>query len=456
MNLVREILDKRILWIDRIRGKMPEQLLVVILSVITGIAAGFFAWLLKHILDFFSWLVFSDIPMELGDWRLLVFPVVGILLAMIYQRYIIHKDVSHGTDQITAKVQPGSDYRISPWVTINSIIGCGMTVGMGGSAGSEGPLAYTGASVGSSMAQFFKLSSPWMRVMIGVGAGAGIAAIFKAPIGGTLYTLEVLKMELNVMPIMALIIACIMASVTSFMLSDFTFDWAFIMEAEFDPASLGWMFLLGIFCGLYSIWYSSSIRGTNKMFGKIANPWVKALIAGVMTAIALYTFPLLFGEGCSIVDNIINGGRLNVYGLGPFVEWGGDHPLYLLLILVILLIKGPLVSAANSGGGVAGSFVPALYIGGIAGYLFGMLLQNYMGVDVPIWYTSLAGMGAVLGCASRAPLMSLFLMCETTNSFQYMPAYLVTIATSYIVMEILTGDIKRLRDRFDKGGSINW
>lgn len=448
---IQEMRDKLLGWLER---KVPEQVTVTILAVITGIIAGCLASLLKHILNFLSRLVFSDVPIGDGDWRLLVFPMVGVFLAMIYQRYIIHQDVSHGTAKIRDVVSSGGKKKIQPWVAFNSLFGCGLTVGLGGSAGSEGPLAYSGAAVGSSLGQVFRLSDSWMRVMIGVGAGAGIAGIFKAPIGGTLYTLEVLQMEMNVIPIMALMIACVMASVTCLMLSGYAFDWAFVMKAQFDPASLGWMFLLGVFCGLYSIWYLYSKSKTDMMLGKVSNRWIKALIAGVMTAVVVFCLPLMFGEGCSIIETIINGGRLSVFGLGPFQHWNDDYSLFIILICAVLLVKGPLVAAANSGGGVAGDFVPALYIGGVAGYMFGIILNDLFGVIIPVWYCSLAGMGAVLACSTHAPLMALFLMCETTNSFQYMPAYLVSITTAYCVVKILRPRSKAYNSDYDVANAL--
>lgn len=434
LSRLRDLWDRGILfWSLRV----PPRVTVVILAIITGVGAGCMAALIKYIL---GWLVdwFELAVHDSGQpWRLLIYPLAGLCLVTIYQLYIIRRDLAHGTARIRHILRDSSAYKMSPRIILGSLLACSATIGFGSSAGSEGPTAYSSASLGSNLGRFFKLSPEWVRMLIAIGAGAGIAGIFKSPIGGTLYTLEVLQMEVNTVPVLALITACLVASTTAFMLSGYSYDIAFSLETPFDPTSLGWVALLGIICGLYSLYYTWSRDLTARFLNGIGNRWIRTIITGCGMSLAVFYIPALFGEGFGVIQSIINGELLPAMTDGLFDVYADNTTVLLIATAAILVLKGSLVAGANCAG-VAGDFVPALFIGGVAGYLFATLMNMIFGLTLPIWYLCMAGMGAVLACVTHAPLMAIFILTETTNTFQFIPAYMLAVAVAYAVVKLIS------------------
>lgn len=422
-----------------VSNSVPGPLTVMALACVIGVGAGCLTFLLKFLLSGL-WDVFHARldPDHVLNWRLLIYPVAGLMGASVFQRYVLRQDISLGTAKIRSALNdPAGNYIIRGRGVFGSIIGCSLTLGFGSSAGSEGPSAYSGASLGSSLGRMFNLQQRWIRVLVAVGAGAGISGIFKAPMGGILYTIEVLEMEMSTVPVLALVLACIISTSTSGMLSGNSFDMAFFMEFPFDTSSLGWVAVTGFVCGLYSLWYVSSKNWFTIFFNNVLNPWHRVIMAGVMMSLAVFLIPGLFGEGARIMAQIVNGKFPELLDQG-ISAIDGTRGIDLFIVLgAILLIKGPLVAAANNGGGVAGEMVPAMFIGCVAGYTFSVMLNTYCGMHLPVWYMSLVGMAAMLGNSTHAPLMSVFIVMETTNTLQYLPAYLLCALVSYGVMKVL-------------------
>lgn len=413
-------------------GFNGKNLKIIAAVLITGIGAGLIASLLKWLLELIGRLALGVGATEGPDPWILAFPITGLILTNLYRHYISHRNVAHGTERLHNLVAPGAKPYIAPGIAVDSIIGCVFTIGFGGSAGSEGPCAYSSAAVGNGIARRFGLDDKWLRLMIGIGAGAGIAGIFKAPTGGMLYTLEVLRMEITTIPVLALIVACILATVMANVCSGYMFDIRFDMSTPFEPGTLVWVAILGVFCGFYTIWYLWTMRLFDGFLGKMNKVWKRILAAGCITSLAVFLIPTLFGEGERPMTAVINGGQLPVFIRSIFSAEASKPWMLIALTGGILIIKGVLVSGANCVG-VAGKFVPAMFTGAVAGYFFGLSMDAIFGIELHIWYLALAGMGAILGSATNAPIMALFILCETTDTFQYMPAYIVCIGISFTI-----------------------
>lgn len=442
-----DILNKLRAWASRWRTRLvagvsesvPRPFTVMVLACVIGVGAGCLTFLLKFLLSTL-WDIFHDRldPDHVLNWRLLLFPIAGLTGAYVFQRFVLRQDISLGTAKIRSALNdPAGNYIVRGRGVFGSVIGCSLTVGFGSSAGSEGPSAYCGASLGSSLGRLFNLQQRWIRVLVAVGAGAGIAGIFKAPMGGILYTLEVLEMEMSTVPVLALVLACIISTSTSGMISGSSFDMAFFMEFPFETSSLVWVAIIGFVCGLYSLWYVSSKNWFTLFFNNVSNPWHRVIIAGVMMSLAVFLIPGLYGEGGRFMAQVVNGKFPDLLSQGILATDSTQGIELLLALGAILLIKGPLVAAANNGGGVAGEMVPAMFIGCIAGYTFSLVLNQYCGMHLPVWYLSLVGMAAMLGNSTHAPLMSVFIVMETTNTLQYLPAYMLCALVSYCVMKTL-------------------
>lgn len=421
---------------------ISQNLLVIIIALIIGIVAGAMADVLKRLIKFFNELALDGVHIDEPNIRLLIWPLAGILITSIFQRYVVRKNISHGT-KIIREDLARHNYRMSPYTIFNPVFGCSLTIGSGASGGSEGPSALSGAAFGSVVARWFRLSEPWQRILLGIGGGAGIAAIFKSPMGGALFTLEILQMQISTVAVLALITSCLFASATAYLLSGFTFDIHFAQYMPPNPSTLGWVALLGIFCGIYSVYYNISKQRAGKLFLAIKNPWLAAIATGGVLSIGVFMFPVLFGEGFNLITHVVNGEQHSYTAMGLFAGQSGIK-WFFIGMCAVLLLKGVLVSASFCGGGIAGDFVPTIFAGCVAGHLFSATLNIWLGLQLPTWYFALIGMGAVMGGTLHAPLMAIFIICETTNTYAYLLPYIIAVLLSYFTVKLLTP--KALKD----------
>lgn len=271
-----------------------------------------------------------------------------------------------------------------------------------------------------------------MRILLGCGAGAGIAGIFKSPVGGMLFTIEVLRMELSATAMTALVSSCLAAFSSAYILSGFTWDVGFAGRGTFDPSHIGWMALLGLVCGIYSLYYNKTLTLTAKFLSRISNRWKRAAIAGTALSLMVFLLPPMFGEGYGVVDIIINHLDTPFFGLSPFSHAALNPTVSLTLIAAILLLKGMAVGAVNYGGGVAGQFAPTLFAGCLVGYLFATT-ANACGVSLPTANFALMGMAAVMAGTIKAPMMAVFIAAEISDSYSFILGFILVSVIAYII-----------------------
>lgn len=409
---------------------LPGGVAVMVVAVVVGLLAGSAAFLLKKMIGFTSGLLTSGISPEHFNVNLLIYPLAGILLTGLYQRYILHRNIEHGVERIQAGLKErrynlGSCYIYSPMIAST------LTLGFGGSAGSEGPIATVGGAIGGGLGRKFGLKPELIRVLVGCGAGAGIAGIFKSPLGGVLFTLEVLQLELTTTTVLAQFISCIVSSMTAYVLSGCTYDIDFIQTVPFDLGIMPWVLLLGLFCGLYSVYYSLIMSRLRRFFESIDRPLTRNIISGGLLAIFVFLFPTLYGEGYDSLSRLINGHHAVLTEAGFFSSLGGDVWVLIGITFAILLVKPAAACSTNSGGGVAGDFAPALFAGAIAGFFFALIINTIFNTAIPTANMAFVGMAAVMAGVVRAPLMSMFLVAEMADGYQYFLALLVSVYISY-------------------------
>ena len=364
-----------------LRGSVPERVLIVGLATVVGLVTGGAAFLLKRLVARVS----EPLTDGLHQWGcnpiLLALPVAGIVLTGIY----------HGVDRLDKSISHRR-YKLPFELTFSPLLASSITLGFGGSAGSEGPIAYAGAAIGSNLGRVFGVSPAMMRVMIACGASAGIAGISEAPVGGALFSLEVLTVELSAGAVMAVVTASLTAGLTAYMLSGFRPDISF---AGIEPMQGEWMpyvLLLGLFCGFYAAYYSHIMRFMTRWYGTLHKP-------------------ALYGEGYGFMAKVLVGeGDFGAYSL--FAGDAGAVRGSIWIAAGILAVKAFATSSTNSGGGVAGDFAPTLFAGCIAGFLFASALNEMAGVGLPVAEFAFFGMAAVMAGAIQAPLMAIFLTVE--------------------------------------------
>ena len=414
---------------------VTDQTFVFILAVLTGLLAGAGASLLKWMIKWVS-TGFTEHFHRFGpNWVLLVIPVAGIMLAGLFQRRILRRNLTHGVRQLGADLKAGR-YALPGYICYGPMLASTLTLGFGGSAGSEGPIAYTGAALGSNVARTFRLDPHLMMIMLGCGAGAGIAGIFKAPVGGFLFTLEVLKLELSTMSVMACLLACITAGMTAYVLSGVQVDLSYLQPEQFDVHAAPWLLVLGVLCGFYSLYYSHMMTAMENFYTRIRRPWLRNLVSGAVLAALVFLFPALYGEGYSVMDHLLNGDLTPLRADGIFAATAGTGWPLVILAGAIMLVKTFAHSATNSGGGVAGDFAPTLFAGCIAGFFMASLLNTAFGLGLPVSGFAFCGMAGVMAGVIRAPLMALFLTAEMTDGFVLFLPLLAVSSISYGIVRI--------------------
>lgn len=423
-------------------GSLPPGVSLMVLAALVGLLAGLSAFLLKEIIKWLSLLFVSHFHEHGVNYGFLVIPLAGILLTVVFQRYFLKKNIEHGLDKIGDMVRRGQ-YNIPSTYTYGPVLASTMTLGFGGSAGAEGPIATTGAALASQLGRWVGLPPRLMMIMIGCGAGAGIAGIFKAPVGGMMFTLEVMGMELSTIAVIALTIACVMGGMTSYGLTGFTLDVPLTHPQYFDPHISGWVIVIGALCGLYSIYYSKLNLVMQRLFAICRSPWVKALVSGGILSILIFVFPSLYGEGYQTMAHLIDG---EMTAITDYSFWHmHGHPSMTTILIVcggIAAVKSIACTSTNSGGGVAGDFAPTLFAGCLAGFFFGGLLNDCFDLSLPLGNCALIAMAGTMSGVIRAPLMAMFIVVEMTGYYGMMFPVAIGSVVSYATVWALTKSLQ--------------
>lgn len=400
-----------------------------VLCIVCGISCGAAAWLLKFLIRTISTFLTHDTHALHANWLLWLWPTVGIFVAGWMQRRLFRRNVAHGTDRLKADLHK-NNLILSGTEAVESITTCSVTIGCGGSAGAEGPIAFGGGVIGSNIAQLFGLKKQFIKMMMAFGAGAGIAAIFKAPLAGVFFVLEVLGVSIGTAELLGLVTGCLAGAGTAYTLDGFHRElvWSDAIT-QFDYSQFAWLIPIGILMGLYSLWYNCSGRALAKGLQGMTHDWMRNLSAGLALGVFVFCFPNLFGEGYGSLAHILAGDFSSIL---PYSPWSGmSGELVIPLVLAgILLVKGMAVYATNYGGGVAGSFAPTLFAGGMAGALIALILAQ-LGCHIPATQIAYICMGAAMGGIIGAPLMATFITVEITMTYSLLMPVATVVFIAY-------------------------
>lgn len=420
------------------RGNLTDKTAAMLLGTFIGIFSGIGAWFLKFSIGGLSRLFLSMTNPDGVNWFLFALPFVGIMLAVVYQRYWVGYSLEHGVSQVSRDIA-AHNYRLRTGLCYQPLIANVITVGLGGSAGAEGPIATVGAAIGSVLARLTGMSPARIRVMIGCGAGAGIAAIFKAPIGGALFTLEVLKMKLDTLSVLVLFVATLFGALTTYALTGFTFNLAMPPLGPFDMRLLGWVAALGVFLGFYSIYYNKVTNVFLRMYNGMTNHWVRNILSATIVGLSVLMFPAMYGEGYIAVTKLLNGNFNTFLEAGLFAHLSGEFSMMILLCLALIATKAFATVSSNSGGGVGGEFAPTLFAGAFAGLLFAWAINLWFDAHLPVVAFVFLGMAGGFSGIINAPLMGMFLVTELTGSgFVYILPLAITSFVSFGVCKLFT------------------
>ena len=411
---------------------LTDRQMLLILAFIIGILASFAAYILHTLIHQIQAILTEGFEINSFNWLYLVFPVIGIYLTSLFVRYVVRDNISHGITRILYAISSKRSH-LKPHNCWSSVIASAITIGFGGSVGAEAPIVLTGSAIGSNLGQLFKIDNKTMMLLVGCGAAAAIAGIFKAPIAGLVFTLEVLMVDLTMASLLPILGASITANVFTWALMGGKSLFTFVLDSAWQVDRLPACVLLGLFCAFISLYFIRTMTFCEGIFAKMKrHPYGKLAVGGVMLSSLIFLFPALSGEGYSAINILLNGTTEADWNqlLDKSLFYGHGN-LLVVYIALVLLTKVFATSCTNGAGGCGGTFAPSLFIGGFGGFLFARLWNMYqIGVYVPEKNFTLLGMAGVMAGVMHAPLTGIFLIAEITGGYAlFVPLIIVSVVS---------------------------
>lgn len=411
---------------------LTDRQMLLILAFIIGILASFAAYILHTLIHQIQAILTEGFEVNSFNWLYLVFPVIGIYLTSLFVRYVVRDNISHGITRILYAISSKRSH-LKPHNCWSSVIASAVTIGFGGSVGAEAPIVLTGSAIGSNLGQLFKIDNKTMMLLVGCGAAAAIAGIFKAPIAGLVFTLEVLMVDLTMASLLPILVASITANVFTWALMGGKSLFTFVLDSAWQVDRLPACVLLGLFCAFISLYFIRTMTFCEGIFAKMKrHPYGKLAVGGVMLSSLIFLFPALYGEGYSAINILLNGTTETDWNqlLDKSLFYGHGN-LLVVYIALVLLTKVFATSCTNGAGGCGGTFAPSLFIGGFGGFLFARLWNMYqIGVYVPEKNFTLLGMAGVMAGVMHAPLTGIFLIAEITGGYAlFVPLIIVSVVS---------------------------
>ncbi|MBR3618814.1 MAG: chloride channel protein [Bacteroidaceae bacterium] len=422
-----------------LKGDHTERQIVLMISLMVGVCTGLTAFVLKWLIEEVKTLLTSELAVENMNLLYLVFPAVGILLSLLFVNYIVRGDISHGVTKILYAMSRGRS-RIKSHNRWSSVIASAITIGMGGSVGAEAPIVLTGAAWGSDFGKRFHLPPKTLMLLVGCGAAGAVSGVFKAPIAGLVFVLEVLMLDLSFSSLLPLLVTSITSVCVSYAfygtepLFDFSLNKAF--SIDIIPGCI----VLGIACGLVSLYFTRAMNWFEGIFARIQKKRYKFLLGAVVLGVLIYFFPVMYGEGYDVINQLINEAPEKEI-MHNTIFYGNESNLLIYLGLVLLL-KVFATTATNGGGGCGGVFAPSLFLGCIAGFIFANLWDMGFGLTMgDSCYVSpkncgLYGMAGLMSGVMHAPLTGIFLIAELTGGYDLFVPLMIVSAVSYLTINL--------------------
>ncbi len=415
---------------------IKEQNFIIILALVVGVACGFAALLLKFLIQTIAVFLTSSFSQTTENWLYLVYPMIGIIVVSLFVKYVVKDNISHGVTRVLYAISRRKS-RIKPHNMYTSLIASSVTIGFGGSVGAEGPIVSTGAAIGSNVGQAFRLSPRVLMLLVGCGAAAGIAGIFRAPIAGMLFTLEVLMIDLTGVTVMPLLISSIAGATVAYCLEGYDVEFFFTQSEAFTVRKIPYTILLGIFCGFISLYFTRAMNMMENFFGRIRHSYQKIIIGGAILALLIFLIPPLYGEGYHAINILLKGDPGAIVDSSLFYVDRDNVWAIAIFIGAIVLTKVFATSATNGAGGVGGTFAPSLFVGAMSGFLFAWIFNHALDpVSISTKNYSLLGMAGVMSGVMHAPLMAIFLTAEMTGGYDLFLPLLIVSLISYMTIRI--------------------
>lgn len=417
--------------------RIPEHQLLLYLSFVVGVLSGLSAVILDLAIGGIKEVVDSVPSLGSFNWQYLIFPGVGMLISLLLLKYVVRDNIGHGVTKVLVAVSK-NDSKIKPHNTWSSILTSAVTIGFGGSVGAEAPIVYTGAAIGSNLARSCGLSYRNMTILLGCGAAGAVAGIFKAPLAGVIFTMEILLFNISMSSMLPLLISTVASTVVAYMFTGQTQTFECTVT-KFAMGNIPYYLILGVFCGLISLYFLRMTLRLEDRLGKMTNQYKKWILCASCLGVLIFLFPQLYGEGYGSLRSLLNGDSIGVVeGNTPlsFLSKGWGVPVFFALVLVLKVFS---MTLTNAGGGVGGTFGPTLFVGAIAGFVMSRtcnLILEGTGVVIPEQNFVLAGMGGLMAGVMQAPMTAIFLIAEITGGYELLLPLILVSTMSFGIIRI--------------------
>jgi len=416
-----------------IKGDHTNRQIVLMLSLIVGLCTGLAAFFLKYMVEEIKHLLTNHFNLSDTNGLYMLYPAIGILITALFVKYVVKDDISHGVTKILYAISR-KRARIKAHNRWSSIVASSITIGFGGSVGAEAPIVLTGSAFGSDLGKRFNLPPNTLMLLVGCGAAGAVAAIFKAPIAGVMFVLEVLMLDLNMASLLPLLVTCLTSVCVSYAFYGTDSMFSFNLEKAFSIDIIPGCILFGVLCGMVSLYFTRAMNWFEGIFARLAVPWKKFLVGATVLGVLIFFFPAMYGEGYDVIDQLINNAHPDTIMHNTlFYGTGGTLLIYLSLVLILKVFA---TTATNGAGGCGGVFAPSLFLGCIAGFIFANLWNEGLNLELgESGYISskncaLYGMAGLMSGVMHAPLTGIFLIAELTGGYElFVPLMIVSVAS---------------------------
>ena len=422
------LLKKFYIW--RLRHVSNRQFMMI-LSIVIGIAAGLAAVIIKKSVGYIHHLVHSVTSLEGLEWLYLVAPGVGILITVLFIKYIVRRPVRHGIPNVLYAISKNQG-QMNRHNMISSVIASSFTVGFGGSVGLEGPTVSTGAAIGANLGKALRLNFRQITLLLGCACAGAMSAIFKAPIAAIVFALEVIMLDLTLTSLVPLLLCSASAVVVSYLFLGQEVVYPFNIEHTYTLRELIFYVLLGLACGLVATYFTRMYKHIEKLFDKIQSGWNRLIFGAITLGILMIFFPHLFGEGYEVINGALNGELFYLHDVGVFARMNDTFINFVIIMALTIGIKVIATSVTFGSGGVGGIFAPTLFMGANTGVLFASLINRFNWVELPVKNFALIGMAGLIAGVLHAPLTGLFLIADLSGGYSMFLPLMITATISFV------------------------
>ena len=422
---------------DHLRN-VSEKNKLLVLSLAVGICSGLAAVLLETLVETIHHQLTFWFSGSADNYLLLVYPGLGMLLSLLIVRYFVKDKIGHGVTKVLVAVSK-NESKIKPHNMWSSIVTSSLTIGFGGSVGAEAPIVYTGAAIGSNFARWMGMSYRNITILLGCGAAAAVAGIFKAPLAGVLFTLEILLFNISMTSMMPLLLSSVSATMVSYIFLGDSLPFECTLT-PFTLKNVPFYILLGFFCGAVSLYFLRTTLSLEDRLGKFRNPFAKWALCAVGLGLLIFLFPPLYGEGYDALSPLLNGQPVSYDGetiLAFMLRTPWLVPVFFALILILKVFS---MTLTNAGGGVGGTFGPTLFVGAIAGFLLARVTNLILAgssFTVPEQNFVLVGMAGLMAGVMQAPMTAIFLIAEISGGYELFIPLIITATISFGTIRIV-------------------